>query len=88
MTREEDKFIRILETEDWVVDYDKENDRYRAAWFVGLNFVDEVWFDAYKEKETSLSEVLNKLELIECKLSEEEVQEIMGCMDFYKNREK
>lgn len=45
-----DRFVRILENEDWVVDYDKLNNKYRAAMFVNLNFVDEVWFDAYKEK--------------------------------------
>lgn len=48
-----DRFVRILENEDWVVDYDKLNNKYRVAMFVNLNFVDEVWFDAYKEKEIS-----------------------------------
>ena len=46
-----DRFIRILENEDWIVDYDKLNNKYRVAMFVNLNFVDEVWFDAYEEKE-------------------------------------
>ena len=45
-----DRFVRILENEDWVVDYDKLNNKYRVAMFVNLNFVDEVWFDAYKEE--------------------------------------
>lgn len=45
------RFVRILENEDWVIDYDKLNNKYRAAMFVNLNFVNEVWFDAYKDKE-------------------------------------
>lgn len=54
-----DRFVRILENEDWVVDYDKLNNKYRVAMFVNLNFVDEVWFDAYKEKEIS-QELIDK----------------------------
>lgn len=45
------RFTRILETDDWVIDYDKVNNKYRVAYFVGYNFVDEIWFDAYEEKE-------------------------------------
>lgn len=50
--------IRILETEDWIVDYDKENKKYRVSYFNGNHFVDEIWFDAYKEKE--VREVVNE----------------------------
>lgn len=45
------RFTRILETDDWVIDYDKKENRYRVAYFVGFNFVDEVWFDEYEEGE-------------------------------------
>lgn len=44
------RFTRILETDDWVIDYDKVNNKYRVAYFVGYNFVDEVWFDGYKDE--------------------------------------
>ena len=47
----EDKFVRILETDDWVVDYDKEKRKYRVSYFEDFHFVDEIWFDAYEDKE-------------------------------------
>ena len=43
-------YIRILETDDWVVEYDAENNQYRVSYFQDYHFVDEVWFDAYKEE--------------------------------------
>lgn len=43
--------IRILENDDWVVDYDKENRKYRVSYFEDFHFKDEIWFDAYEEKE-------------------------------------
>lgn len=46
-----DKFVRILETDDWVVDYDKENKRYRVSYFEDNHFKEELYFNAYTEKE-------------------------------------
>lgn len=46
-----DRFIRILEKDKWTVDYDKENKRYRVSYFEGFHFCDEIWFDAYEDKE-------------------------------------
>ena len=43
-------YIRILENDDWVVEYDAENNQYRVSYFQDYHFVDEVWFDAYKEE--------------------------------------
>lgn len=41
-------YIRILENNDWIVDYDIENNQYRVNYFQDNHFVGEVWFDAYK----------------------------------------
>ena len=41
-------YIRILENDDWIVEYDIENNIYRVGYFQDNHFVDEVWFDAYK----------------------------------------
>ena len=46
----EDKFVRILEADDWIIDCDKENKRYRVSYFEDCHFVDECWFDAYEDK--------------------------------------
>ena len=43
-------YIRILDTNDWIVEYDAENHRYRVGYFQDNHFVDEVLFDAYKEE--------------------------------------
>ena len=63
------KFVRILETDEWVIDYDKEKRKYRVSYFEEFHFCDEIWFDAYEEKEddSCLSEAITKLELPKCK---------------------
>ena len=38
-------YIRILENDDWIVDYDAENNRYRVSYFQDNHFVDDVLFD-------------------------------------------
>ena len=43
--------INILENDDWVVDYDEKSGRYRVSYFEEYHFVDECWFDAYKDVE-------------------------------------
>ena len=47
----EDKFVRILEKDEWVVDYDREKKKYRVSYFEEFHFCDEIWFDAYEDKE-------------------------------------
>ena len=41
-------YTRILDTDDWIVEYDAENHRYRVGYFQDYHFVDEVVFDAHK----------------------------------------
>ena len=41
-------YIRILENDDWIVEYDAERNQYRVSYFQDYHFVDEVLFDAYK----------------------------------------
>lgn len=48
--REHKMYIRILENDDWIVEYDAENNQYRVSYFQDYHFVDEVLFDAYGEK--------------------------------------
>ena len=38
-------YIRILETDDWVIEYDAENNQYRVSYFQDYHFVDEILFD-------------------------------------------
>lgn len=47
--------IRISESSDgWIVDYDRERGMYRVSYFRDGHFWDEVWFDAYEDKELSV----------------------------------
>ena len=46
--------IRISESDDWIVDYDKERGMYRVSYFENNHFVDEHWSDAYEDKELSV----------------------------------
>lgn len=43
--------IRICESDDWFVDYDRERGMYRVSYFEDNHFKDECWFDCYEEKE-------------------------------------
>ena len=43
-------YIRILDTDDWVIEYNAENNQYRVSYFQDCHFVDEVLFDAYREE--------------------------------------
>ena len=38
-------YTRILENDDWIVEYDAENNQYRVGYFQDYHFVDEVLFD-------------------------------------------
>ena len=49
--KEHKMYTRILDTDDWVVEYDEENNQYRVSYFQDYHFVDGVLFDAYGEKE-------------------------------------
>lgn len=43
--------IRISESDDWIVDYDRERGMYRVSYFEDGHFKDEYWFDCFEEKE-------------------------------------
>ena len=56
--------IRISESDDWIVDYDRERGMYRVSYFEDYHFKDEYWFDAYEEKElgsTVREEIANEV---------------------------
>ena len=38
----------ILETDNFIIDYDKTNAKYRVSYFEDNHFVDDVVFDAYE----------------------------------------
>ena len=44
-------YIRIFENDDWIVEYDIQNNKYRVGYFQDYHFVDEVLFDGYEVKE-------------------------------------
>jgi hypothetical protein len=44
--------IRISESDDWIVDYDRERGQNRVSYFEDNHFKDEYWFDEYKEDAT------------------------------------
>ena len=43
--------IRISESDDWIVDYDRERGMYRVSYFEDGHFVDDCWFDCFGERE-------------------------------------
>lgn len=43
--------IKISESDDWIVDYDRERGMYRVSYFEDGHFSDEFWFNEYEEKE-------------------------------------
>lgn len=46
--------VRIIDSDDWVVDYNKDDQTYRVSYFEDSHFVDELCFKEYKEKECLL----------------------------------
>lgn len=49
-------YIRILENDDWIVEYNIENNQYRVSYFQDNHFVDEVLFDAYNEEQNEIDD--------------------------------
>ena len=56
--------VRTHESDDFVVDYDKSRGMYRVTIFKDGHFWDEVWFDAYEDRECDnrIEEIIDKLE--------------------------
>lgn len=50
--------IRICESDDWMVDYDRERGMYRVSYFEDGHFKNEYWFDCYEERELGSDEVM------------------------------
>ena len=42
--------IRIAESDNFVVDYDKDRGMYRVSYFEDHHYKDEFWFDKYEDK--------------------------------------
>lgn len=42
-------WVRIEETDDWIIDYDPEHREYRVSYFEDNHFKDEVIFCEYRE---------------------------------------
>lgn len=56
--------IRISESNDWFVDYDRERGMYRVSYFEDNHFKDECWFDCYEEKVSNKTELIGRLEML------------------------
>lgn len=56
--------MKISESNDWIIDYDRERGMYRVSYFEDNHFVDECFFDAYEEKEVDnrIEKIIEKLE--------------------------
>jgi hypothetical protein len=46
-----ERFVRICEKDDVIIDYDKNRKMYRVSIFEDNHWKDEYWFNAYEEKE-------------------------------------
>ena len=49
----------ISESDDFVVHYDPVSKQYRVIVFKDGHFLDEFWFDEYKEEDYSMQKALN-----------------------------
>lgn len=56
--------IRISESDDWIVDYDRDRGMYRVSYFEDNHFKDEHWFDCYEDKEVDdrIEKIIERLE--------------------------
>ena len=46
-------WVTLKETDDWIIDYDKNKGRYRISYFEDGHFKDEVIFREYQEDSVS-----------------------------------
>ena len=53
-------YIRILENDDWIVEYDAENNRYRVSYFQDNHFVDDVLFERVEGSNQNDSKRIDK----------------------------
>ena len=76
--------IRIDVNDDFIVDYDKERGMYRVSYFQDNHFQDEIWFDAYEEKELGI----DKQELINWLLEQKYITVDENSIDMTEDFEK
>ena len=70
--------VRIQEDDNSIVEYDRIRGMYRVSFFEDGHFQDEVWFDAYEEKELAYTDVLaNRVE--------EKMEYMCGCRNCIEN---
>lgn len=43
------KLIKVFENDNFIIDYDKDNKKYRVSYFEDYHFKEECWFDEYNE---------------------------------------
>lgn len=46
------KLIKVFENDNFIIDYDKDNKKYRVSYFEDYHFKEECWFDEYNENIT------------------------------------
>ena len=73
--------IRILESDNWIVDYDRERGMYRVSYFEDGHFKDECWFDCYEEKELDnrVGKIIEKLEKLKTLFKEKMTKQRLYC---------
>ena len=72
--------IKIFENDNFVVDYDKDNGRYRVSYFEDYHFKDDSWFKEYNNicgKRATLS-VLDDYCRVPQEIIEDIVDEVCG----------
>lgn len=74
-------WMRIMGSDDWVVDYDRERGMYRVSNFEDFHYRDECIFDAYEEKEVLWNVYNRKYKLIRI-----ETMKHNDIHDFIKNK--
>lgn len=64
--------VRIVDNDDFVVEYDKSRGMYRVSKFEDGHFCDEIWFDSYEEKKVDdrVEKIINKFEEIKTEIME------------------
>lgn len=56
------KLIKVFENDNFIIDYDKDNKKYRVSYFEDYHFKEECWFDEYEEEDKTLQSAVNYLE--------------------------
>lgn len=76
------KLIKVFENDNFIIDYDKDNKKYRVSYFEDHHFKEECWFDEYGVLDCSdiPDEVIDKFNSIGCtsfRMTPDELREIL-----------